>query len=134
LLIFGVQYFEFGAQYSLSLPLYEQSQQQNDASHRFTCFRHWRIMLGGKENIACQIQNTARQVSETVRNRTHGHVNFFLRVTDTMTSQNIDLSSLDIIYRHTWMQVLTNPWGYFWLVTRLLSVITDTSVAAVQMV
>jgi undecaprenyl pyrophosphate synthase len=35
---------------------------------------------GGKENIARQIQNTARQVSETVRNRTQVDVNFFLEI------------------------------------------------------
>jgi hypothetical protein len=46
---------------------------------------------GGKENIA-------RWISETVRNRTHFHINSFLRMTDTMTSQNIDLSSWD-----TWL-------------------------------
>jgi hypothetical protein len=57
--------------------LYEQSRQPTDASHRSTCFRHWRITAGGKENIAHQIQNTARQISETVRNRTHVHINFF---------------------------------------------------------
>jgi hypothetical protein len=66
----------FGAQYFPSLPLYEQSQQPTDASHRFTCFRQWRIAAGGKENIARQIQNTARQISKTVRNRTHVHINF----------------------------------------------------------
>jgi hypothetical protein len=54
---------------------------------------------GGKENIARQIQNTARQISETVRNRTHVHINFYLRMTDTMTSQNIDLFSWDILYK-----------------------------------
>jgi hypothetical protein len=46
----------FGAQYFPSLPLYEQSQQLTDASHRF---RHWRITVGAKENTAHQIQNTA---------------------------------------------------------------------------
>jgi hypothetical protein len=45
---------------------------------------------GGKENIARQIQNTARQISETVPNRTHVHIKFFLRITGAMTSQNID--------------------------------------------
>jgi hypothetical protein len=60
----------FGAQYFPSLPLYEQSQQPTDASHRFTCFRQWRITAGGKENIA-------RQISETVRNRTHVYINLF---------------------------------------------------------
>jgi hypothetical protein len=75
--IFDAQYFEFGAQYFPSFSLYEQSQQPTDASHRFTCFRHWRIMAGGKENIARQIKNNALRISETVRNRTHVHINFF---------------------------------------------------------
>jgi hypothetical protein len=67
---FGEQYFESGTQYFLS-------QQPTDASHRFTCFRQWRITVGGKENIARQIQNSVRQISETVRNRTHVHTNLF---------------------------------------------------------
>jgi hypothetical protein len=88
----------FGAQYFPSLPLYDQSRQPTDASHRFTCFRQWRIRVGERENIARQIQNTSRQISETGRTRTHVYVNFFLRMTDTMTSQNIDLSSWDTLY------------------------------------
>jgi hypothetical protein len=47
--------------------------------------------MAGKENIA-------RQISEKVRNKTHVHMNFFLRMTDTMTSQDIDLSPWDILY------------------------------------
>jgi hypothetical protein len=54
---------------------------------------------GWEENIARQIQNTARHISETVRNRTHVHINFFFRMTNTMTSQNIDLSSWDTLYK-----------------------------------
>jgi hypothetical protein len=81
----------FGGEYFPSLPLCEQSQRPTDASHRFTCCRHWRIKAGRKENIA-------RQISETVRNRTHVHINFFLKMTDTMTFQNIDLSSWGILY------------------------------------
>jgi hypothetical protein len=53
----------------------------------FTWFRQWRIKVGAKENIA-------RQISETVRNRTHVHT-FFFRMADAMTSQNTDLSSRD---------------------------------------
>jgi hypothetical protein len=64
--IFGEQYFQYGGKYFPSLPLYEQSEQITDASHRFTCFRHWSITEEGKENIARQIQNTAPQISETV--------------------------------------------------------------------
>jgi hypothetical protein len=74
--------------YFPSFSLYEQWQDPTDASHRFTCFRHWPITVGGKENIA-------RQISETVRNRTHVYIKFFLRMADTMTSQNIDISSWD---------------------------------------
>jgi hypothetical protein len=37
-------------------------------------------------------------ISETVRNRTHVHINFFLRMTDTKTSQSIVLSSWDTLY------------------------------------
>jgi hypothetical protein len=37
-------------------------------------------------------------ISETVRKRTHVHIKFLLRMTDTMTSQNIVLSSWDTLY------------------------------------
>jgi hypothetical protein len=108
--IFGAQYSEFGAKYFLSLSFYEQPQQPADASRRFTCFRQWRITAGRKETIASQIQNTARKTSETVRNRTHIHINFFLRMTDTMTSQNIDLSSWDTLYKViTVLETLRSP-------------------------
>jgi hypothetical protein len=50
---------------------------------------------GGKENIA-------RQISETDRNRTHIHINFFFRMADTMISQNIDLASWDTLYNVGW--------------------------------
>jgi hypothetical protein len=54
---------------------------------------------GRKEGkFAPQIHNTARQILETVRNWTHVHINFFLRMTDTVTSQNIELSSWDTLY------------------------------------
>jgi hypothetical protein len=98
--IFGAQYFECGTQYFPSLPLCEQSQQLTDASHRFTCFRHWRITVGRKENIARQIQNIERQISETVPNRTHVFMDFFLRMTDTLTSQNVDISLWDMLYEY----------------------------------
>jgi hypothetical protein len=66
-------------------------------------------MAGGKENIARQIQNTARQISETVRNGTHIHINFFLRMTDTVTSPIIDLSSWDTLYSDEWC----DDWWYW---------------------
>jgi sulfopyruvate decarboxylase TPP-binding subunit len=53
---------------------------------------------GGKENIAPQIQNTGRQIPETLRNRAHVHINFFLIMTDTMASQNNGLSSWNTLY------------------------------------
>jgi hypothetical protein len=81
----------FGAQYFPSLPLYEQSQQPTDAWQ-------WRITVGGKENIARQIRNIGRQISETIWNRIHVHINFFLRMINIMTSQNNDLSSWDTLY------------------------------------
>jgi hypothetical protein len=37
-------------------------------------------------------------ISETVRNRTHEHIHFLLRMTDNMASRNIDFSSWDILY------------------------------------
>jgi hypothetical protein len=39
---------------------------------------------------------------ETVRNRTHVHIQFLLRMTGTMTSQNNDLSSWDKLYGVGW--------------------------------
>jgi hypothetical protein len=72
--IFGAQYFESGAKYFPSLPLYEQSPLPADASRRFICLRHWRITVEEKETISRQIQNTERQISETVLNMTHVHI------------------------------------------------------------
>jgi hypothetical protein len=70
----GFRYFALSISnlaHNVFLPsLYEQSQQPTDASCRFTRFRHWRITVGEKENIVCQIL-------ETVRNRTRVHINFF---------------------------------------------------------
>ena len=73
--------------------------------HKFTCFRQWRSRAGGKDNTGRPSQTTIQSngsISETVRNRTHVHTKFFflLRMTDTMTSQNIDLSSWDTLYIH----------------------------------
>jgi hypothetical protein len=55
---------------------------------------------GGKDNTGRPSQTTIQSngsFSETVRNRTHVHI-FFLRMTDTITSQNINLSSWDTLY------------------------------------
>jgi hypothetical protein len=61
---------------------------------------------GGKENIA-------RKILETVRNRTHVHINFFLRMTDTMTYQNIDILSWNTLYIILLSQVLSGSvWNY----------------------
>jgi hypothetical protein len=46
-------------------------------------------------------------MSETVRNRTRTFIIFLLRMTDTMTSQNLDLSSWDILYNYTWCEAFT---------------------------
>jgi len=81
---------------------YQQSRRPTDASHRFTFFIQWRSTAGGKDNIWRQIQTTVQSVifiSETVRNRTHGRIHFLLRLTDTMTSQNIDLSFWETQYK-----------------------------------
>jgi hypothetical protein len=69
--------------------------------HIFTCFRQWRSMAGGKDNTERSSQTTILSngsISETVRNRTHVHIKFLFRMTDIMTSQNIDLSSWDTLY------------------------------------
>jgi len=48
--------------------------------HRFTCFRQWRSMAGGKDNSGRPSQTTVQSnvsISETVRNRTHVGIKFF---------------------------------------------------------
>ena len=69
--------------------------------HRFTCFRQWRSRAGGKDNTVRPSQTTIQSndsISETVR-KSHMFVeSFLLRMADTMTSQNIDLSSWDTLY------------------------------------
>jgi hypothetical protein len=42
--------------------------------------------------------NIHSSLSETVRNETHVHIYFLFRMTDAMTSQNIDLTSWDTLY------------------------------------
>ena len=69
--------------------------------HRFTRFRQWRSRAGGKDNTGRPNQTTLESngsISETIRNRTHVHIKFLLRMTDTMTSQNIDISFWDTLY------------------------------------
>ena len=56
---------------------------------------------GGKDNTGRPGQTTIQSngsISETVRNRTHVHIKFLLRMTDTITSQNIDLSLWGTLY------------------------------------
>jgi hypothetical protein len=56
-------------------------------------------MAEAKDNIGSQVQTTIQgksSISETVPNRMYIYT-FLLRMTDTMTSQNIDLSSWDIL-------------------------------------
>jgi hypothetical protein len=54
------------------------------------------IVYPSRPAVLCLKSNGS--VSETVRNRTHVHIKFLLRITDTMTSQNIVFSSWDILY------------------------------------
>jgi hypothetical protein len=72
--------------------------------HRFTLFRQWRSMAGGKDNTERPSQTIIQSngsISETVRNRTHVHTKIFLpRMTDTITSQNIDFYSWDTLYNN----------------------------------
>jgi hypothetical protein len=42
-------------------------------------------------SVQCTVQWNS-SISETVRNKTHVYIQFLLRMTDTMTSQNIDLT------------------------------------------
>ena len=57
---------------------------------------------GGKVNIlgGHSIGHSKQKISETVRNRIYVHIIFLLRMTDTITSLNIDLSSWDTLYIH----------------------------------
>jgi hypothetical protein len=56
-------------------------QQPTDASHRLTCFIQWRSTAAVKDNIGRQIQTHLQfnsSISETVCNRTHVHIHFFV--------------------------------------------------------
>jgi hypothetical protein len=67
---------------------------------------------GWKDNIERQIQTTIQwnsSISETVRNRKHVHIQFLFRIADTVTSQNIDLSSWDILYKIWLTRILIWP-------------------------
>jgi hypothetical protein len=61
---------------------------------------------GGREGHYRAIQSNGC-ISETVRNRTHVHITFLLRMTDTMTSQNIDLLSCDTLHNANWLVFIT---------------------------
>jgi hypothetical protein len=115
--------------FSAFVKLYDSSSQHcynvNISSRNGQLTLHTDSHTGLKDNIGCQIQTTVQwnsSISETVRNRTHVHIHFFLlRINDTMTSQNIDLSSWDTLYisagifRASWWGI---PWGFVALTTR----------------
>jgi hypothetical protein len=64
--------------------------------HFATRVRTWRVAR--LYSAQCTVQWNS-SISETVRNRTRVHIyTFLLRMTDTMTSQNIKLSSWDTLY------------------------------------
>jgi hypothetical protein len=80
---------------------HQQSQQPTDASHRFTWFRQWRSRVGGKNTTGRPSQTAIQSngsILETVLNRSHVHIKILPRMTNTMTSQNIDLPSWDTLY------------------------------------
>jgi len=63
-------------------------------------YRYWKqyvLVISLSYQQFCGLHSIG-SISETVRNRTHVHTKFFLRMTDTITSQNIDLSSWDTLY------------------------------------
>jgi hypothetical protein len=53
----------------------------------------------------CGTVQWSGSILENVENRTYVHIYFLLRMTDTMTSQNTDLSSWDILYRQKHLTV-----------------------------
>jgi hypothetical protein len=57
--------------------------------------RTWRVAR--LYSVQCIVQWNSC-ISGTVRNRTHVHIQFLLRMTGTTTSQNIDLCSWDTLY------------------------------------
>jgi hypothetical protein len=48
-----------------------------------------------EDTACCSSVQCNTSISETIQNRTHVHIHFLFRMADTMTSQNIDLSSWD---------------------------------------
>jgi hypothetical protein len=59
--------------------------------------RHAAPLSAACESEFCRLHSNGC-ISETVRNSTHVHTKIVLKMTDTMTSQNIDLSSWDNLY------------------------------------
>jgi hypothetical protein len=59
-----------------------------------TRVRTWRVAC--VYSVQCTVRSNS-SISETVRNSTHVHIHLF-RMTDTMASQNIDLTSGDTLY------------------------------------
>jgi hypothetical protein len=74
-------------------------------------------------SVQCTLQWN-RYISETVQNRTSVHIHFLFRMTDTVTSLNIDLSSWDTLYiqgrsirhtRHGYTQIWTVDKSETWV-------------------
>jgi hypothetical protein len=73
--------------------------------------------------LACTVYSVQwdSSTSETVRNRTHIHIHLF-RMTDTMTSQNINLSSSDTLYNPKFRQADVSVCHLLlrWFIVRLI--------------
>jgi hypothetical protein len=63
--------------------------------------------------LVCTVYNVLCSeiaVLDTVRSETHLYIQFMLRMTDAMTSQNIDLSSWDTLYSSSWDTLYSSSW------------------------
>jgi hypothetical protein len=81
---------------------YQQSQRPNDASHRFICFRQWRSTGEGRTILGAKFKLLCSEIALSRKLLGIGHMyiyNFLFTISDNMTSQNIDLTSWDILYR-----------------------------------
>jgi hypothetical protein len=74
--------------------------------HSATRVRTWRV-------ARLYSVQTNSSISETVRNWTHVHIQFLLRMADTMTSQNIAISFWDTLYNPAMSDFL---WWRSWAV------------------
>jgi hypothetical protein len=73
-------------------------------NNKYCCYKQYILVITLSYHQFCGLHSNGF-ISETVRNRTHVYIKLLLRMTDTMTSQNIDLSSCNTPCRYIYIYI-----------------------------